>query len=72
MKEGNKMNCYEAMLRMIEIDKELQKLGSEKVNLVENSNEYQVIEQEMNTLDTEFLVLKHSLQDTTLIIREKF
>lgn len=66
------MNCYEAMLRMIEIDKELQKLGSEKVNLVENSNEYQVIEQEMNTLDTEFLVLKHSLQDTTLIIREKF
>ncbi len=66
------MNCYEAMLRMIEVDKELQKLGSEKVNLVENSNEYQVIEQEMNALDTEFLVLKHSLQDTTLIIREKF
>lgn len=66
------MNCYEAMLRMIEIDKELQKLGSKKVNLVENSNEYQVIEQEMNALDTEFLVLKHSLQDTTLIIREKF
>lgn len=66
------MNCYEAMLRMIEIDKELQKLGSEKVNLVENSNEYQVIEKEMNALDTEFLVLKHSLQDTTLIIREKF
>lgn len=66
------MNCYEAMLRMIEIDKELQKLGSEKVNLVESSNEYQVIEQEMNALDTEFLVLKHSLQDTTLIIREKF
>lgn len=61
------MNCYEVMMEMINIDKDMESL-SNKLNKTTNTKEIEVLEKQINVLDIRFIELKHGLQDTELSI----
>ena len=59
------MNCYEAMKRMLEIDAKMLELGKLLANAktVDDKARY---EASIDTLELEFIKLKHQLQFTEL------
>ncbi|QAA31723.1 MULTISPECIES: hypothetical protein [Clostridium] len=59
------MNCYEAMKRMLEIDSKMLELGKLLANAktVDDKARY---EASIDTLELEFIKLKHQLQFTEL------
>lgn len=59
------MNCYEAMMEMVQIDKDMESLSS-KLSKATNTKEREVLEKQIGILDVRFVELKHALQDTEL------
>lgn len=59
------MNCYQAMMEIVQIDKDMEELSS-KLNKTTNPKEREILEKRINVLDVRFIELKHGLQDAEL------
>lgn len=62
------MNGYQAMMEMINIDKDMEGL-SNSLNKATNTKEIEALEKQINVLDVRFIELKHALQDTEINIK---
>lgn len=60
-----KQNAYELVLRMFELDKELQDVGDEKAITI-NPDKIAVLDSRINAIESEFLRIKHLLQETEI------
>lgn len=60
-----KQNAYQLVLRMFELDKELQDIGDEKAITV-NPDKIAVLDSRINAVESEFLKIKHLLQETEI------
>ena len=58
-----KQNAYQLVLRMFELDKELQDIGDEKAITI-NPDKIAVLDSRINAVESEFLKIKHLLQET--------
>lgn len=60
-----KKNVYQLVLRMFELDKELQDIGDEKAIAI-NPDKIAVLDSRINAIESEFLKIKHLLQETEI------
>ena len=60
-----KKNVYQLVLRMFELDKELQDIGDEK-SITVNPDKIAVLDSRINAIESEFLKIKHLLQETEI------
>ena len=60
-----KQNAYQLVLRMFELDKELQDIGDEKAITI-NPDKIAVLDSRINAVESEFLKIKHLLQETEI------
>ena len=60
-----KQNAYQLVLRMFELDKELQDIGDEKAITV-NPDKIAALDSRINAVESEFLKIKHLLQETEI------
>ena len=60
-----KQNAYQLVLKMFELDKELQDIGDEKAITI-NPDKIAVLDSRINAVESEFLKIKHLLQKTEI------
>lgn len=60
-----KQNAYQLVLKMFELDKELQDIGDEKAITI-NPDKIAVLDSRINAVESEFLKIKHLLQETEI------
>lgn len=60
-----KQNAYQLTLKMFELDKELQDIGDEKAITI-NPDKIAVLDSRINAVESEFLRIKHLLQETEI------
>ena len=60
-----KQNAYQLVLKMFELDKELQDIGDEK-SITINPDKIAVLDSRINAVESEFLKIKHLLQETEI------
>ena len=60
-----KQNAYQLVLRMFDLDKELQDIGDEKAITI-NPDKIAVLDSRINAVESEFLKIKHLLQETEI------
>ena len=60
-----KQNAYQLVLRMFELDKMLQDIGDEKAITI-NPDKIAVLDSRINAVESEFLKIKHLLQETEI------
>lgn len=61
-------NCYEAMMRFIELDRKTAEINSRMRYVKENSIQYNVLSEEADRNYAEMLTIKHKLQDIKMPI----
>lgn len=57
-------NCYEMALRLFEVSEAVKVLG-DKMSKSNNPNDIKIFSHQMDVLDKEFLIIKHSLEEIT-------
>ena len=60
-----KQNAYQLVLRMFELDKELQDIVDEKAITI-NPDKIAALDSRINAVESEFLKIKHLLQETEI------
>ncbi|MDM0587773.1 MAG: hypothetical protein E7H33_09700 [Clostridium perfringens] len=61
-------NCYEAMMRFIELDRETAEINNRMRYTKENSIQYNLLSEEADRNYAEMLTIKHKLQDIKMPI----
>lgn len=64
------MNAYQGMLRMVELDTEMKSLG-DRLSKTNDGIEKEVLGKRMDNLDSEFVNLKHSMEEIKLNLNIK-
>lgn len=61
-------NCFEAAIRMAELDKEIMEINDRMKRAKENSIQHNVLNEEVDRKYSEFLSIKHTLQSINIPI----
>lgn len=59
-------NAYEAAMRMAELNKEIMEINDRMKGVKENSIQYNVLNEEVDRRYSEFLLIKHALQEVKI------